>query len=210
MAGGRAGGARARVGADLRVAADLVRLRPRARLRGLAARLAGGPAALARTQRRLHAPDLPCLRERHLRAGLSEIPHSFALLAGAPIFLWLAGAWTLVGPREGRGLRAVAAASAVVALVAIPFTLWPLRLVLPVSRPTLEALADRAEAGLPLDLPAQAGLLRVVKVDLVGGVLLVTSPDPSGSVGLARCEPSPGGEPWGTDVGGGWQLVQQD
>ncbi len=144
-------------------------------------------------------------------AGLSEVLQDFTLFAGAPVFLWLAGAWTFVGPREGRGLRGLAAASTVVALVAMPFTAWPLRLLLPVSRPALESLADRAEAGLPLDLPAQAGLLRVVRVERVSGVLLVTSPDPSGSVGLARCECAPGAEPWGSvGVGSGWELVQQD
>jgi hypothetical protein len=79
-----------------------------------------------------------------------------------------------------------------IAPLAMMFTDWPLRLAFLASRPALERLADRVEAGQALRRPEWAGRYRVVGSAIdprTGNVGLVLSPNPAGRSGFVRLVP---------------------
>jgi hypothetical protein len=74
-------------------------------------------------------------------------------------------------------------------------TFWPFRLAFLASRPALDRLADRVEAGQPVTSPEWAGLYRVVASAVdpsSGSVGLIIDADPSGRTGFVRVSVGPG------------------
>ena len=74
-------------------------------------------------------------------------------------------------------------------------TFWPFRLAFLASRPALDRLADRVEAGQPVTSPEWAGLFRVVASAVdpsSGNVGLIMDPAPSGRSGFVRVSVGPG------------------
>jgi hypothetical protein len=69
------------------------------------------------------------------------------------------------------------------------FTFWPFRLAFLASRPAMDRMADRVDAGQAVTSPEWVGLFRVVgsAVDpFNGNVGLIIDPDPSGRSGFVR------------------------
>ncbi len=74
-------------------------------------------------------------------------------------------------------------------------TYWPFRLAFLASRPAMDRLADRVEAGQRVTSPEWAGLFRVVASAVdpsTGNVGLVIDADPSGRSGFVRASVGPG------------------
>lgn len=73
-------------------------------------------------------------------------------------------------------------------------TFWPFRLAFLVSRPAMDRLADRVDAGQAVTSPEWAGLFRVVGSTTdasTRNVGLIIDPDPSGRSGFVRVSFSP-------------------
>jgi len=78
--------------------------------------------------------------------------------------------------------------SAVAVALSVALTHWPLRLTFAVSRPALERLADRLEAGETVSSPQWAGLFYVRKAEINHGGMpcLWLNLEPNGYTGFAR------------------------
>jgi hypothetical protein len=86
------------------------------------------------------------------------------------------------------------------------FTLWPLRLAFFASRPAMDRLADRVNAGQAIGSPEWAGLFRVVGSAIEptkGNVGLIIDPNPGGRSGFVRTGP---GVPAKKNLGPFWNL----
>ena len=76
--------------------------------------------------------------------------------------------------------------------VTMMLTLWPLRLAFRMSRPALNAMADRVAAGRPVTGSEWAGCYVVIGANfdpLTGEVALYTDDDPAGRSGFLRLSP---------------------
>jgi len=102
-----------------------------------------------------------------------------------------------------------------VLVLCLPVTLWPLRITVACSRSALDALADRVQQGHVVRSPQRVGLLLIQASELRGSTpFLVTSPNPSGTGGLARCQPADASTRfnlWSAfTLDASWQLIFED
>jgi hypothetical protein len=158
------------------------------------------------------------------------------------IFLWALGivalpfvlvsgvTWALVVLQGGRKLAGLALVSLVCATyVRLPLTKVGLRLATLVSRPALNALAERVRAGESIETPTLAGLFVVHEIKTEGPVVaLVFVDQPSGDSALVHFPDGPrvdaaihrfGSQAfygpmynlnWDVALGGGWRYQDED
>jgi hypothetical protein len=122
-------------------------------------------------------------------------------LVAFPAVIGTGAAWASAATRRSARPRRspLVAWPLVLVLALLPLsmllTFWPFRLAFLASRPALDRLADRVEAGQPVTSPEWAGLFRVVAsvVDSSSGnVGLIIDADPSGRSGFVRASVGPG------------------
>jgi hypothetical protein len=92
---------------------------------------------------------------------------------------------------------------------------WPLRLRFELSRPAMEALADRVQQGQSPATPAYAGLFWILAAESnrAGQPCLWTRLQPGGNTGLVRCRANTAPElnlASSLPLGDGWYLVAED
>lgn len=111
-------------------------------------------------------------------------PITLPALFGAMFALAVGAVW--IGAPVERG-RVAAVLTCCLLLASLPLAPWPLYLTTALSRPALDDVAERVEAGHVVRAPQRVGLLLVHRSELRGATpFLVTSPDASGAGGLAR------------------------
>lgn len=151
-------------------------------------------------------------------AGGNPTLSVLAAIAAAPILLLAAAAWACA-PEPfpcSRHIRVAAALSFLALILSVAITQWPFRLAFELSRPSLERLAERVEAGYLPSAPMQAGRFRVLKATVhpSGVTCLWLDLDPAGYTGLVRCDRVKAGSSlslWSAyGLGPEWTLVSED
>jgi hypothetical protein len=112
-----------------------------------------------------------------------------------PVALGCGVEWARIETKPDSMARRLAWAFVLVVCL-VPMTmianLWPLRLAFLLSRPALNAMADRVAAGKPVVEQEQAGWYEVVRSNfdpLTGEVALIIDDDPAGRSGFLRLAP---------------------
>lgn len=146
------------------------------------------------------------------------------LMVGAAVYAWLLAsllgmkfraAHPAAGPWQTSLRRLLLNVTVVCIVLSVLTTDWPLKLRFTLSRPEIDALADRVQSGQNVALPCYAGLfwVRGAEANRAGQPCLWTRLEPGGNTGLVRCRANT--QPAlnlasSLVLGDGWYLVAED
>lgn len=125
--------------------------------------------------------------------------------------MWALVAWRRWASYEKVGMWWIALVAVWGSIISIAVGRPGLRLAFLACRPTLERLADRVDAGLPVG-PRWVGPFRIVAGERRYGAvtILVTNPEPSGPTGFVRSRTTPGAVFEKVRLDPNWLLYTED